>query len=58
MTGTFRLIVYAPGTVQPGQSSHSVETTQVAPTILKLLGLNPGDLEAVQMEHTSVLAGA
>jgi phosphoglycerol transferase MdoB-like AlkP superfamily enzyme len=52
------LVVYAPGTVQPGHSSDPVETTQVAPTILKLLGLNPGDLQAVKIEHTSVLAGA
>jgi Type I phosphodiesterase / nucleotide pyrophosphatase/Sulfatase len=51
------LIVYAPGIVQPGQSSHPVETTQVAPTILKLLGLNPRDLQAVQIEHTRVLPG-
>ena len=50
------LIVYAPGTVRPGQSSHRVETTQVAPTILKLLGLNPGKLQAVQKEHTAVLS--
>src|ERR1700761_5748936 len=49
------LIVYAPGTVQPGQSSRRVETTQVAPTILKLLGLNPSELQAVQKEHTRVL---
>jgi hypothetical protein len=32
-----------------------VSTTQVAPTILKALGLNPGDLQAVQLEGTSVL---
>jgi hypothetical protein len=32
-----------------------VETTQVAATILKLLGLNPQDLQAVQIEHTPVL---
>jgi hypothetical protein len=51
------LIVYAPGTVQPGQSSRPVETTQVAPTILTLLGLNPRDLQAVQIEHTRVLPG-
>jgi phosphoglycerol transferase MdoB-like AlkP superfamily enzyme len=51
------LIVYAPGTVQPGQSSRRVETTQVAPTILKLLGLNPSELQAVQTEHTQVLPG-
>jgi len=32
-----------------------VETTQIAPTILRLLGLNPNALQAVQMEHTAVL---
>jgi hypothetical protein len=51
------LVVYAPSTVQPGQSSDSVETTQVAPTILKLLGLNPNSLQAVQREGTQVLPG-
>ena len=35
-----------------------VETTQIAPTILALLGLNPGQLQAVQIEHTRVLPGA
>ena len=51
------LIVYAPGIVRPGQSGLRVETTQVAPTILKLLGLNPGNLQAVRIEHTRVLPG-
>jgi hypothetical protein len=32
-----------------------VSTTQVAPTILRALGLNPRDLQAVQLEGTSVL---
>ncbi len=32
-----------------------VETTQVAPTILKALGLNPNKLDAVQIEGTPVL---
>ncbi len=32
-----------------------VETTQIAPTILKLLGLNPRALRAVQIEGTKVL---
>jgi arylsulfatase A-like enzyme len=32
-----------------------VETTQVAPTILRLLGLNPSDLKSVQIEHTKTL---
>jgi predicted AlkP superfamily pyrophosphatase or phosphodiesterase len=34
-----------------------VQTTQVAPTILRALGLNPGDLKAVRMERTAVLPG-
>jgi hypothetical protein len=32
-----------------------VETTQIAPTILRLLGLNPRSLQAVRIEHTQVL---
>jgi hypothetical protein len=32
-----------------------VETTQIAPTILKLLGLAPDSLQAVQLEHTRTL---
>jgi hypothetical protein len=35
----------------------AVQTMQVAPTILAALGLNPGALEAVQMEGTPVLPG-
>jgi hypothetical protein len=35
-----------------------VETTQIAPTILKLLGLDPDALQAVQIEHTAVLPGS
>ena len=34
-----------------------VETTQVAPTILSALGLNPNDLQAVKIEGTQVLPG-
>ena len=44
------LVVYAPGTVKPGHSSHRVETTQVAPTIWKCFGLSPKSLRAVQRE--------
>jgi len=51
------LVVYAPGTVQPRQSGTGVETTQVAPTILQLLGLSPSSLQAVQREGTAVLPG-
>jgi hypothetical protein len=51
------LIVYAPGTVPSHQSGKPVETTQVAPTILKLLGLSASALQAVQREGTQVLPG-
>jgi Type I phosphodiesterase / nucleotide pyrophosphatase len=51
------LVVYAPGAVRPGSSGRWVETTQIAPTVLRLLGLNPGALQAVQEEHTQVLPG-
>jgi hypothetical protein len=34
-----------------------VQTSQVAPTILKALGLNPSDLQAVQLQGTPVLPG-
>ena len=32
-----------------------VETTQIAPTILRLLGLDPDELAAVRLQHTTVL---
>jgi len=32
-----------------------VETAQVAPTILKVLGLNPNALDAVRLEGTPIL---
>jgi arylsulfatase A-like enzyme len=35
--------------------SASVQTKQIAPTILSLLGLNPRSLQAVRVEHTTVL---
>lgn len=34
-----------------------VQTTQIAPTILEALGLEPRDLMAVRREHTTVLPG-
>ncbi len=46
------LVVYAPGVVPPSRVHASVETTQVAPTILRLLGLDPSALQAVQIEGT------
>jgi Type I phosphodiesterase / nucleotide pyrophosphatase len=51
------ILVYAPGTVHRGSSSDWVETTQVAPTILQLLHLDPAALLAVQQEGTQVLPG-
>jgi Type I phosphodiesterase / nucleotide pyrophosphatase len=51
------LLVYAPGTVSPRESGAWVETTQVAPTVLRLLGLDPDALNAVQIEGTRVLPG-
>jgi arylsulfatase A-like enzyme len=51
------LLVYAPGTVRPGSSDRWVETTQVAPTVLRLLGLDPDALQAVRIDGTQVLPG-
>jgi len=51
------ILVYAPGTVEPGSSNDRVGTTQVAPTILQLLGLDPRALKAVKIEGTRVLPG-
>jgi hypothetical protein len=49
-------IVVAGGPVDGGEVVNSwVETTQIAPTILELLGLNPNQLKAVQVEHTRAL---
>jgi type I phosphodiesterase/nucleotide pyrophosphatase len=51
------IVVYAPGAVEPGTYRSPVETTQIAPTILRLLGLEPDALEAVRIEGTRVLPG-
>jgi len=42
-------------TFKPETVNAGVGTAQVAPTILRALGLNPASLEAVQVEGTSVL---
>ena len=53
------LVVYAPGTRAHHRTvNQAVETTQIAPTILQLLGINPRSLEAVRVEHTEVLPGS
>lgn len=48
------LVVAAPG-VEPSTVDGAVETTQIAPTILGLLGLDPGALVAVRAQHTPAL---
>lgn len=42
---------------RPRTVTSPVETMQVAPTILKALGLDPNALEAVRIEGTQVLPG-
>jgi hypothetical protein len=49
-------LVVSGASVEDGKTvTTSVETTQIAPTILQLLGLNPNSLRAVQIEGTKVL---
>jgi hypothetical protein len=49
-------LVVSGATIKAGAvGSGPVLTTQIAPTILKLLGLDPNALQAVQVEHTKVL---
>jgi hypothetical protein len=45
------------GAGSSGQVLDPVETRQIAPTILRLLGLKPAALDAVRLEHTSTLPG-
>ena len=55
----FAALVVSGGDVPEGKVvTSSVETTQIAPTILDLLGLNPKALQAVVAEGTQVLPGA
>jgi hypothetical protein len=50
------LLLSLPG-IEPRTVKFPVQTTQVAPTILKALGLDPNALKAVQIEKTPVLPG-
>ena len=43
--------------ITPAVVKSPVQTAQIAPTILAAIGLAPGALLAVQMEHTQVLPG-
>jgi hypothetical protein len=49
------ILLVAPGGAHGKTNSSPVETTQIAPTILSLLGLDPSQLQAVQSEGTQVL---
>lgn len=53
------LLVFAPYATHEDRrsSSEPVQTIQIAPTILRLLGFDPSALQAVQIEHTQVLPG-
>ena len=49
------LVVAGAGVHHGATVTRSVQTTQIAPTILTLLGLNPRQLQAVRIDHTAVL---
>jgi hypothetical protein len=49
------IVISGPGIAPGGFITAPVETTQIAPTILQLLGLSPSDLAAVRDEHTAPL---
>lgn len=51
------ILVVLPGLRHGHLIGAPVETTQIAPSILKLLGLDPRALDAVRIEHTPVLPG-
>src|SRR6516162_5981952 len=51
------ILVVLPGSHNGSTITSPVETTQIAPTILALLGLDPNALQAVLIEHTQVLPG-
>ncbi len=50
------LLVSAAG-LRDGKVDRTVATTQIAPTILRVLGLPASELQAVRMERTQVLPG-
>ncbi|MEW2161345.1 alkaline phosphatase family protein [Streptomyces sp. NPDC007189] len=49
------LVISGAGTPAGVTKSAQVETTQIAPTILSLLGLDPQNLQAVQKDHAQIL---
>src|SRR5450755_3401627 len=51
------ILVVSPSLRHGATIGAPVETTQIAPTILTLLGLSPAQLQAVRIERTRVLPG-
>jgi len=51
------IMLLANSEFSPESVNTPVQTAQVAPTILKALGLDPHSLQAVRLEHTPVLPG-
>jgi hypothetical protein len=49
------LVVSGDAVKERGINDSAVETTQIAPTILRLLGLDPNALKSVRIEHTPAL---
>ena len=49
------LVVSGAGVDHHKTTNRPVQTTQIAPSILALLGLNPRSLDAVQIDHTATL---
>ena len=49
------ILLALPGLLEDTAATNPVQTTQIAPTILKLLGLNPDELQAVKIEGTKPL---
>jgi type I phosphodiesterase/nucleotide pyrophosphatase len=49
------LVVSGAGVSHGGVVAAPVQTTQIAPTILQLLGFDPNSLQAVRTDHTQVL---
>jgi hypothetical protein len=51
------LLIVSNPSYKPVASHDRVETRQIAPTIVKALGLNPNLPSAVRSEHTETLPG-
>lgn len=51
------LVVAGAGVAHGTTVATSVQTTQIAPTILTLLGINPNELQGVTADHTAALPG-